>query len=69
MKRTLNIFGISKQRIPGGPAEAAREVKIEATSLDGLRKVAEAKLMSEGYRVRALSFSPTGLIAYVEEVR
>lgn len=69
MKQTLKVFLIPKDRVPAGPPEAARELEIEAADLDGLREAALAEMSQEGYRVRALSFSPTGLIAYVEEVR
>ena len=69
MKRTLKVFVIPKERKPGGPPDAAREMLIEAQSLDGLREAARAKLTDEGYQVRALSFGSTGLVAYVEETR
>ncbi|GEM_PF-3328594 len=69
MKRTLKVFVIPKERTPGGPPDAAREMLIEATSLDGLREAARAKMHDEGLLVRALSVGATGLVAYVEETR
>lgn len=40
---------------------------MEAPTLDDARASARAKLEADGYRVRALTFGPTGLVAYVEE--
>ena len=67
MKRTVRVFAIPKARVPGGPPNPAREVIVEASSLDGVLATARAKLTEEGHRIRALSFSAKGLVAYVEE--
>ena len=67
MKRTVRVFSIPKDRVPGGPPDTAREMVVEADSLDGLLAAARAKLTEEGRRIRALSFTSTGLVAYVEE--
>lgn len=53
--------------IKGGVPGAPTELTVEASSLDGARTSARARLEAEGYRVRALTFGPTGLVAYVEE--
>ena len=68
MQRAVKVFVIPPGRSPGGPPEPARQVVVEATSHDGLREAARAQLTSEGYRVRSLSFGPSGLVAYVELV-
>jgi hypothetical protein len=67
MERMLHVFVIPADRSPGGPPGPPRELSVEAPSLDGLRDAARMKLVAEGYRVRSLSFSPKGLVAYVEE--
>ena len=67
MKRTVKVFVIPRERAPGGPPDPAREVVVEAASVDGLRDAARAQLAEEGHRVRSLSFGPKGLVAYVEE--
>jgi hypothetical protein len=67
MKRTVRVFTIPKERVPGGPPNPAREVAVEASSLDGVLAAARAKLIEDGHRIRTLSFSAKGLVAYVEE--
>jgi hypothetical protein len=69
MERTLHVFVIPADRSPAGPPKPARALAVEASSLDGLRDAAREKLVTEGYRVRSLSFGPKGLVAYVEERR
>jgi len=67
MKRRVQVFVIKAADGPNGmpPPGDAREV--EADTTDGLREAARADLEREGYRVRALSFTEDGLVAYVEE--
>lgn len=67
MERTVKVFVIPKERVPGGPPRPARELTVQATTVDGLREAARTKLAAEGLRVRSLSFGPKGLVAYVEE--
>ena len=67
MERTVKVFVIPHDRVPGGPPESAREITIEARTIDALREAARARLTEDGYRVRSLSFGSKGLIAYVEE--
>ena len=50
MKRTVRVFNIPKERMPGGPPNPARETIVEATSLDGVLTATRAKLSEEGYR-------------------
>ena len=67
MERTVKLFVIPADRIPGGPPEPARELTVEAPTLDGLRDALRARIEDEGLRVRSISFGPTGLVAYAEE--
>jgi len=53
--------------IKGGLPRPPAELTVEAASLDGARAAARTRLEADGFRVRSLSFGPTGLIAYVEE--
>ena len=53
MKRTVRVFAIPKERVPGGPPDPAREVVVEASSLDGILAATRNKLTQEGYRIRA----------------
>ena len=69
MQRTVKVFVIPPDRAPGGPPEPARQMVVEARSVDALRDAARAKLADEGFRVRSLSFGPKGLVAYVEAGR
>ena len=66
MQRTVKIFVIPSGRGPAGPPEPASQLVVEAGNTDRLRDAARAKLEVEGYRVRAISFGPKGLVAYVE---
>lgn len=67
MQRTVKVFVIAPGRSPGGPPEPAREIVVEAGSIDALLAAARTKLESEGFRVRAMSFGPDGLVTYVEQ--
>lgn len=69
MERTVKVFVIPISRIPGGPPEPARELVVQARSIDGLRDAAQVRLIDEGYRLRSVSFGPRGLVAYVEEAK
>ena len=69
MERTVKVFVIPTSRIPGGPPEPARELVVQARSVDGLRDAAQVRLIDEGYRLRSVSFGPRGLVAYVEEAK
>ena len=66
MKRTVRVFVIPPDRVPGGPPEPAQKIVVQALSVDGLRDAARTRLTDEGHRIRSLSFGPKGLIAYVE---
>lgn len=66
MKSSVEVYvipageGLAAVPRPGGRRE------VEAQTTDGLRAAATDALQTEGYRVRALSFCPDGLVAYVE---
>jgi hypothetical protein len=53
--------------IKEGVPTPAVEFTVEAGSLDAARAAARALLEADGHRIRALTFGPTGLVAYVEE--
>lgn len=67
MTRTVKVFIIPADRGPIGPPEPAREITVDADTMDGLREAARARLVADGYRVRSVSFGPGGLVAYAEE--
>ena len=67
MERTVQVFVIPRDRVPGGPPEPPREMVVEATTVDGLAEATRERLIGEGLRVRSISFTRDGLVAYVEE--
>lgn len=69
MKRTVKVFVISTSRLPGGLPEIAHVLVVKARSIDGFRYAVRARLLDEGYRLRSVSFGPTGLIVYAEEMQ
>jgi len=66
MRRTLKLFVIPAGKPPGTPPEPGPELEVEAATEDGLRASARALVAERGQRLRSLSFTPTGLVAYVE---
>ena len=44
MERTVKVFVIPKERVPGGPPRPARALTVQAATVDGLREAARAKL-------------------------
>ena len=67
MKRTVQVFVIPRDRVPGGPPEPAREMVVEAATVDGLLEAARERLIGEGMKVRSISFTRDGLVVYAEE--
>jgi hypothetical protein len=57
--------------VPTSPAGAPRRHGtarvVSAPTLDTARAAAREQLEADGFRIRALSFAPGGLVAYVEE--
>ncbi len=66
LRRTLQPHVLRPSAPPGSPPERGEPFEIEAIGVDGLRVRAHAELARRGYRVRAVSFTPTALVAYVE---
>lgn len=52
---------------PNAPARPDGERQVEAPTLDALRETLRCELEREGRRVRAVSFTKDGMLAYVEE--
>lgn len=67
MKRRVQVFVIKAADGPNGVPHPADDREVEAATTDGVREAARAELEADGYRVRALSFTADGLVAYVEE--
>ena len=66
-RHDLKVFLLSKDK-PGGPPRPGPTLVVEAPTLDGLLPAAKRALADAGYpRDRAISFTPTGLVAYVED--
>jgi hypothetical protein len=66
MRRTLQLYVLHPSASLGAPPERGEPCDVEASGLDGLRGRARDELARRGDRVRAVSFTPTGLVAYVE---
>ncbi len=69
MTRKVRIFIIPADRVPAGPPDPPMSMEVEASQMDELLKIVHQRAVSEGYRVRAVSFSPGGLVAYVEALQ
>ena len=65
MRSNVELFVVAKDR-PMEPAGPPSRREIEAHTRDGLREALRVELEAEGYRVRAISFGPAGLVAYAE---
>ena len=66
-RHDLKVFLLSKDK-PAGPPRPGPRLVVEAATLDGLLPAAKRALADAGYpRDRAISFTPTGLVAYVED--
>ena len=66
MRRILKTFIMSAA---GSQPEPGPEIELDASSEDGLLLAAHDELAKRGQRARALSFTPTGLVAYAEAER
>jgi hypothetical protein len=69
MRRILKTFVIPAGKPAGAPPEPGPDVELEAPTEDGLLAAAYEALAKRGQRVRAVSFTPTGLVAYAEAAR
>ena len=66
-RHDLKVFVVSPQH-PAGPTRPGPTLSVEAPTLDGLLTAAKQALVEAGFhRERAISFTPTGLVAYVED--
>jgi len=66
MRRTLKLFVIPAGKPAGTPPTPGPELELTASTEDGLLSAAREAIAQRGERVRALSFTPIGLVAYVE---
>ncbi len=65
-RHDLKVFVVSPKH-PAGPTRPGPTLSVEAPTLDGLQPAAKQALAEAGFpRQRAVSFTPTGLVAYVE---
>ena len=66
-RHDLKVFVVSPKH-PAGPTRPGPTLSVEAPTLDGLLPAAKRALAEAGFgRERAISFTPTGLVAYVED--
>lgn len=66
MRRTLKTFVLQAGKPTPTPPMPGPDIELEAHSEDALRAAAHEALGNRGQRTRALSLTPTGLVAYVE---
>ncbi len=69
MRRTLKAFIIPVGKPAGTPPEPGPDVELEAPTEDALLAAAREAIAKRGQRARAVSFTPTGLVAYAEAAR
>lgn len=67
VQSVIKVFIIPIHKGPAAPPEPGPEFTIEASTEDGLLEAARAVLAARGGRLRSLSFTPTGMVAYIEE--
>jgi hypothetical protein len=65
-RRSLQLHVLRANAPLGTSPERGEAFDVEATGLDGLRERAMDKLVRRGYQVRVVSFTPGGMVAYVE---
>lgn len=71
MRRTLKLFVIPAGKPAGAPPEPepGPDAELEAAREDALLAAAHEAIAKRGLRARAVSFTPTGLVAYAEAAR
>jgi hypothetical protein len=68
MEQAVDVHVIRKGAAPGEPPRPGAPMTVQADTVDALRAEAQKQLEARGFRVRAISFAPKGLlIAYAEE--
>jgi len=60
------VFVVPRAPMGAAPTPTA-PLTVVAADHDAAREAARAELAARGQRIRALSFGPKGLVAYVEE--
>lgn len=65
MQATVKVFTVAPSAPTASPRRGA-DFLVEAKTHDGLRQAAREKFAAQGLRLQALSFTPAGLLAYVE---
>jgi hypothetical protein len=63
VRRTIDVFVLPTG---GGSHAPAPPIEVEANDIDGLERAARVQLARRYRRVRAVSFTPAGMVAYVE---
>ena len=69
MRRILKTFIFPAGKPPGNPPEPGPDIELEAASLYRLLPAAHESIAERGLVARAVSFTPTGLVVYVQAVR
>lgn len=65
VQRDVKVFVVSSGSSAPRPGPG---FTVEASAFDGLLEAARVELAARGQRVRAVSHTPTGLLAYVEDL-
>lgn len=66
MEHQVLVFAVPRAPVGAAPTPTTPFTVVAADD-DAAREAARAELAARGQRVRALSFAPNGLVAYVEE--
>ena len=66
-KQQVQVFVIERGLAPAGPPRPADPIEVEARTKDGLLDAARQAVAGPGRQVRSVSFTSSGLVAYVEE--
>nr|WP_328707263.1 hypothetical protein [Citreicoccus inhibens] len=66
MQRDVKVFVLSSSSASGA-ARPGTGFTVESSTSDGLLDAVRAEVAARGQRVRAVSHTPTGLVAYVED--
>lgn len=66
MRRTMRVFVLPAGATLGSPPTPGPELEVEAPTDDAFYGAAAVALAGRGLRPRAVSFTPTGLVAYAE---
>ncbi|SDF26689.1 hypothetical protein [Myxococcus virescens] len=64
MQSVVKVFVLSSG---SGVPRPGQGFTVEASTLDELQEAARVELAARGHHVRAVSHTPTGLLAYVED--